>query len=70
MEIKKKKEIKNEIFRMYYLPSFDRLQSLRWILVKIKSWVNIFPNIEHCASGILNEDKFKTFVLLSSPETL
>jgi hypothetical protein len=53
-----------------YLPSLDRLQSLRCILVKMKSCVSILPKTEPCASGILNEDKFKLLVLLSSPETL
>ncbi len=56
--------------RIPYLPSVDKLQSFKWILVNIKSCVSIFPITEHCASGILNEDKFKPLVLLSSPETL
>lgn len=66
----KKNTTISQIRTCNYLPSFDKLQSLRWTLVKIKSCVSIFPNIEHCASGILNDDKFKPLVLFSSPETL
>ena len=69
---KKKKLLnkKEKLKSMNKLPSLDKLQSFRWTLVKIKSCVSILPNIEHCDSGILNDDKFKLFVLLSSPETL